>query len=63
MGFYINPPADGFEAILKGNRYVDKSELIAYTNHVLGTENMLTCFSRPRRLKAAKPLKLLQVHI
>lgn len=59
MGFYVNPPADGFEAILKGNRYVDKSELIAYTNHVLGTENMLTCFSRPRRFGKSFAAKML----
>lgn len=42
MGFYVNPPADGFEAVLKGNSYVDKSELIAYTNSVLGTDRMLS---------------------
>ena len=49
MGIYLNPPADGFEDILKDDIYVDKTELIAYTNQVLGTTRKLTCFSRPRR--------------
>lgn len=59
MGFYINPPADGFQAILKGKKYVDKSELIAYINHVLDTESMLTCFSRPRRFGKSFAAKML----
>lgn len=59
MGFYVNPPADGFEAVLKSNRYVDKSELIAYTNGVLGTDSMLTCFSRPRRFGKSFAAKML----
>ena len=29
MGIYLNPPADGFEDILKDDIYVDKTELIA----------------------------------
>ena len=29
--------------------YVDKSELIAYTNSVLGTNQQYLCVSRPRR--------------
>ena len=49
MGIYLNPPADGFEDILKDDIYVDKTELIVYTNQVLGTSRKLTCFSRPRR--------------
>ncbi len=49
MGFYLNPPADGFAEILNDGLYVDKSELISYMNRVLGTPKKLTCFSRPRR--------------
>ena len=49
MGIYLNPPADGFEDILKDDIYVDKTQLIVYTNQVLGTSRKLTCFSRPRR--------------
>ena len=37
MGFYVNPPADAFKAILKNKTYVDKSGLIAYTNRIFNT--------------------------
>lgn len=49
MGVYVNPPADGFAEIVNYKKYIDKSEMIAYTNKVLGTPDKLTCFSRPRR--------------
>lgn len=26
MGFYVNPPADAFQAVLKSKIYIDKSE-------------------------------------
>ena len=49
MGSYINPPADGFELVLGGGRYVDKTELLAYTNAVMNTPDRFVCFTRPRR--------------
>ena len=42
MGIYLNPPADGFEDILKDGLYVDKTGLITYTNQVMGTSRKLT---------------------
>lgn len=62
MGFYLNPPADGFAEILKTGLYVDKSGLIAYTNHVLGTAKKLTCFSRPRRFGKSFAVKMLAAY-
>lgn len=59
MGFYLNPPADGFAEILKTGLYVDKSELISYTNQVLGTAKKLTSFSRPRRFGKSFAAKML----
>ncbi len=59
MGFYLNPPADGFAEILSSGIYVDKSELISYTNQVLGTAKKLTCFSRPRRFGKSFAAKML----
>lgn len=41
MGSYINPPTDGFEAVLKSNQYVSKSGIIAYTNYVIDSERIL----------------------
>lgn len=48
MGKYLNIGNAGFEAIRKGT-YIDKTKLISYINHTLGTKNKLTCISRPRR--------------
>lgn len=45
---YLNIGNAGFQAIRKG-RYVDKSGLISFINHTLGTKDKLTCVSRPRR--------------
>ncbi len=48
MGQYLNVGNAGFGAIVKG-QYVDKTGLIEYINHTLGTKEKLTCISRPRR--------------
>lgn len=48
MGKYLNPGNAGFQSILKGE-YIDKTGLIDYINHTLGTKQKLTCVSRPRR--------------
>lgn len=62
MGFYVNPPADAFQAILKRGDYVDKSGLIAYTNRVLESDRMLTCSSRPRRFGKSFAAKMLAAY-
>ena len=62
MGFYVNPPADAFKAILRSKTYIDKSGLIAYTNQVLETSRMLTCFSRPRRFGKSFAAKMLATY-
>lgn len=63
MGYYINPPADGFEAVLNYKKYIDKSGLIAYTNSVLNTPDMLTCSTRPRRFGKSFAAKMLAPYI
>ena len=62
MGFYVNPPADAFKAILRSKTYIDKSGLIAYMNQVLETSRMLTCFSRPRRFGKSFAAKMLAAY-
>lgn len=62
MGYYVNPPADGFEAVLNYRKYVDKSGLIAYTNSVLNTPDMLTCSARPRRFGKSFAAKMLAAY-
>lgn len=47
MGFYLNPEETGFIDSIESKIYVDKTELIAYTNSVLGTEQKYICISQP----------------
>lgn len=49
MGIYLNPGADMFRQAINSEIYVDKTELLAYTNKVFGTERKYICVSRPRR--------------
>lgn len=62
MGFYVNPSADAFEAVLKTGRYVDKSGLIAYMNSVIGTSDMLVASTRPRRFGKSFAAKMLAAY-
>lgn len=58
MGKYLNLGNDGFAAIRKG-LYVDKSGLISFMNKTLGTNDKLTCVSRPRRFGKSYAAKML----
>lgn len=49
MGIYVNPGNTAFKEALNSKIYIDKSELIAYTNEVLNTKQKNLCVSRPRR--------------
>lgn len=49
MGIYLNPGNDSFRKVLRSGIYIDKSELIAYTNQVMDSEQGYLCVSRPRR--------------
>ncbi len=49
MGIYLNPGNIDFQKSLNSEIYVDKTELIKYTNKVINTEQQNVCVSRPRR--------------
>ena len=49
MGRFVNPDNSGFQKALNSKIYVDKTELLAYTNEVLDTLDGYICNSRPRR--------------
>ncbi len=49
MGIYLNPDNIDFQRSLNSEIYVDKTELIKYTNKVINTEQQNVCVSRPRR--------------
>lgn len=38
MGIYLNPQGEDFQEALNSKIYIDKSELIEYTNKVLRTK-------------------------
>ena len=58
MGTYYNPGNKGFQKILQ-SEYVDKTGLIALINKTIGTMEMLTCISRPRRFGKSYAAKML----
>jgi len=49
MGIHFNPSNDGFAEALRSEIYIDKSNLIAYLNGVIQTQQKYVCVSRPRR--------------
>lgn len=50
MGIYLNPGNVDFNnAVNHSEIYVDKTEMIKYTNKVLFGEQKFICVSRPRR--------------
>ena len=49
MGSYLNPGNELFFTAVNSEIYVDKSNLIRYTNRVIRTMQKYVCVSRPRR--------------
>ncbi len=47
MGIYLNPNTTRFQEALNSEIYVDKSELLKYTNKKIHTEQKYICVSRP----------------
>lgn len=58
---YINQNNDGFKKAI-GDFYVDKTDLIAFTNKNLELENCLMCVSRPRRFGKSLAAKMLNAY-
>ena len=62
MGIYLNPRKRAFQKALNSQIYVDKSELIAYTNKVLDSEQQYVCVSRPRRFGKSMAANMLAAY-
>ncbi|MCM1046623.1 MAG: ATP-binding protein [Candidatus Gastranaerophilales bacterium] len=62
MGIYLNPGNDGFWEAVNSKIYVDKTNLIACTNELIGTEQKFICVSRPRRFGKSMTLKMLAAY-
>src|SRR5574344_1545430 len=58
---YINQNNNGFKKAIK-DFYIDKTDLIAFTNNNLESENCLMCVSRPRRFGKSLAAKMLNAY-
>lgn len=64
MGTYLNPGNAAFKEAIQSKIYIDKTDLINYTNEVMGTSQKNICVSRPRRFgksMAANTHRLLRI--
>ncbi len=62
MGIYLNPSNEKFTISVNSEIYIDKSELIAYTNKVVATEQRFVCVSRPRRFGKSMAANMLAAY-
>ena len=62
MGIYLNPENVDFQEVLNSKIYVDKSELIQYTNSVLRTTQKSISVSRPRRFGKSMAANMLTAY-
>lgn len=63
MGIYLNPNnIDFYNAVNHSQIYVDKTDLIKYTNNVLFGEQKFICVSRPRRFGKSMAANMLTAY-
>jgi len=61
-GIYFNPSNSRFAVSLRSKIYIDKSEIIAYTNDIFHTQQRYICFSRPRRFGKTMTAEMLAAY-
>lgn len=62
MGIYLNPGNEQFIATVNSELYVDKTELLKYTNSCIGKDRPLICSSRPRRFGKTTAVTMLAAY-
>lgn len=62
MGIFLNPDNNDFQEALNSEIYVDKTDLMSYTNKVLRTEQKYICVSRPRRFGKSMAANMLTAY-
>ena len=62
MGIYLNPDNIDFQIAVNSKIYIDKSELIRYTNELIYTEQRFICVSRPRRFGKSMAANMLAAY-
>ena len=62
MGVYLNPGNNLFMKSVQSDIYVDKTELIKYTNQLIDTMQRYVCISRPRRFGKSMAANMLTAY-
>ena len=62
MARFVNPDNSAFQISLNSEIYVDKSELIKYTNSIIETSDAYICDSRPRRFGKSYAANMLSAY-
>lgn len=62
MGLFLNPGNDAFKSSVNSRIYVDKTDLISFTNGILDTEEKYICVSRPRRFGKSMAADMLSAY-
>lgn len=62
MGRFVNPDNTTFKAALNTKIYLDKTELIEFTNSLIGTTENFICNSRPRRFGKSYTANMLSAY-
>lgn len=62
MGIFVNPGNAGFQSAIRSEIYVDKTNMLTFTNRILDTEQRFVCVSRPRRFGKSMTAKMLAAY-
>ena len=62
VGTYLNPSNGRFLQAVNSKIYIDKSQLISFTNQKINTEQKNICVSRPRRFGKSINLSMLAAY-
>jgi hypothetical protein len=62
LGIYLNPGNEQLAVSVNSELYVDKTELIKYTNSRIGKDRPLICSSRPRRFGKTMAVTMLSAY-
>ncbi|WP_461879010.1 AAA family ATPase [Fusicatenibacter sp.] len=62
MGRFLNPGNETFSEVIHSEIYVDKTQLLEYTNKVISTTSKFICSSRPRRFGKSITAEMLSAY-